>query len=68
MTDLFPSILPSNDDFVDDAYTAAELKRMDGNELQSLAATHPTDEVDGRTKADEIRDVLEGKKRVSDDE
>jgi hypothetical protein len=37
---------------------------MDGRELQSLAAEHPTDEVNGRSTADEIRDALEGKERV----
>ena len=59
------SLIPDSDDeFVDDEYSAAELDRMDGNELQSLAAAHPTDEVNGRSKADEIRDVLEGKERV----
>jgi hypothetical protein len=37
---------------------------MDGRELQSLAADHPTDECDGRDSADTIRDTLEGKQRV----
>ena len=65
MVDVFPSILPGRDEpFVDDSYSTAELDRMDGNELQSLAAKHPTDEVNGRSKADDIREALEGKKRV----
>ena len=65
MTTIFPSILPGRDEpFVDDSYTAAELERMDGNELQSLAAAHPTDEVNGRSKKEDIRDALEGKRRV----
>lgn len=65
MVDVFPSILPGKDDpFVDDKYSAAELDRMDGNELQSLAAAHPTDEVNGRDTADAIRDALEGKERI----
>jgi hypothetical protein len=64
MTTIFPSILPSGDDFVDDAYTSEELARMDGRELQSLAADHPTDECDGRDSADKIRDTLKGKRRV----
>ena len=68
MVDIFPSIVPGRDEpFVDDEYSAAELDRMDGNELQSLAAKHPTDDVNGRSKADDIRDALEGEKRVGDD-
>jgi len=54
----------SNDPFVDNKYSAEELERMDGRELQSLAAEHPTDTVNGRSTADEIRDALEGKERV----
>lgn len=66
---LFPSIIPGEDEpFVDDSYSATELDRMDGNELQSLAARHPTDEVNGRSTAEEIRDALEGKERVGEDE
>ena len=68
MTSLFPSILPGNDEFVDDAYTEGELDDMNGNELQSLAAEHPTDEVNGKSKADEIREALIGKERVGADE
>ena len=68
MADIFPSIVPGRDEpFVDDEYSAAELDRMDGNELQSLAAKHPTDDVNGRSKASDIRDALEGEKRVGDD-
>jgi len=54
----------SNDPFVDNKYSAEELERMDGRELQSLAAEHPTDEVNGRSTADAIRDALEGAERV----
>lgn len=64
MGELFPSILPDAGEFVDDSYTREELERMDGNELQSLAAKHPTDKVNGRTKANEIVEVLEGMERV----
>ena len=65
MADIFPSIVPGRDEpFVDDEYSAAELDRMDGNELQSLAAKHPTDDVNGRSTKEEIRDALEGKRRV----
>lgn len=65
-TTVFPSILPSDEEFVDDSYSAAELDRMDGNELQSLAARHPSDEVNGHSTADEIREALEGKERVGE--
>ncbi|UBF23324.1 hypothetical protein M1M40_gp46 [Halorubrum tailed virus 29] len=59
------SLIPDSDEeFVDNKYSAAELERMDGRELQSLAAAHPTDEVNGKSKADDIRDALEGKERV----
>ena len=65
MTTLFPSIIPGSDDeFVDDAYTESELADMDGRELQSLAADHPTDDVNGHSTADEIRDALEGAERL----
>ncbi|QAS68856.1 hypothetical protein HFTV1-gp23 [Haloferax tailed virus 1] len=59
------SFIPDGEEFVDDSYSAAELDRMDGRELQSLAAKHPTDEVNGKSKAVDIRDALEGKTRVS---
>jgi hypothetical protein len=58
------SLIPDGEEFVDDSYSADELDRMNGNELQSLAAEHPTDEVNGHSTASEIRDVLEGKERV----
>ena len=59
------SLIPDSDDeFVDDSYSAEELDRMDGRELQSLAAAHPTDEVNGKSKAKVIREALEGKERV----
>jgi len=63
MSKLFPSILPDRD-FVDDSYTKSELQGMDGRELQSLAAKHPTEEVNGKSKAVDIRKALEGKERV----
>jgi len=62
---VFPSIIPDSDKpFVDDKYGEKELERMDGRELQSLAAKHPTEDVHGRMSADDIRDGLEGKQRV----
>jgi len=60
------SLIPDGEAFVDDAYSAEELDRMDGNELQSLAAEHPTDEVNGHSTKEEIREALEGKKRVGE--
>jgi len=64
MTTVFPSIIPSGDDFVDDSYTAAELERMDYQELQSIAAEVDHDNVHGRMPAEEIREALEGIQRV----
>jgi len=61
---LFPSILPNGEDFVDDSYSPQELERMSGHELQSLAAKHPSDDVHGRMKADDIRDGLAGETRI----
>jgi hypothetical protein len=58
------TLIPDGDEFVDDSYTEGELAEMDGRELQSLAAAHPTDEVNGRSTADEIREALESKERV----
>lgn len=64
-TRVFPSILPDNDEpFVDDTYNREELNAMDGHELQSLAAEHPTDEVNVKSTADDIRDALTGAERV----
>jgi len=64
MTTVFPSIIPSGDDFVDDSYTAAELERMDYQELQSIAAEVDREDVHGRMPAEEIREALEGIQRV----
>jgi hypothetical protein len=59
------ALIPDGEaEFVDDAYSAAELERLNGNELQSLAAEHPTDDVNGHSTADEIREALEGAERV----
>ncbi len=64
MSDIFPSITPDNEPFVDDKYSRAELERKDGRELQSLAAEHPSDEVNGRMSAEDIVEGLTGKERV----
>jgi hypothetical protein len=62
---LFPSIIPdSNDDFVDDSYGADELDRKEYQELKSIAAEHPCDDVHGRMGKDELREKLEGLERV----
>jgi len=58
------SLIPDGEEFVDNKYSADELDRLDGRELQSLAAKHPTEEVNGKSKADDIRECLEGKERV----
>lgn len=66
MTDIFPSIIPDSDDeFVDDAYGAGELERMDYDQLRAIAAEHPSEDVHGRMGQDELREKLEGKTRVN---
>jgi len=68
MTTVFPSILPDGDEeFVDDSYTAAELERMDWDELRAVAAATDTDAVNGKSERDEIEDVLVGHERVEVD-
>jgi hypothetical protein len=64
MVKLFPSILPSDDDFVDDTYTEGELEKKEYDELSSIAAEHPSEEVHGRMGQSELRDKLEGLERV----
>lgn len=62
MSQLFPSILPSGD-FADDEYRKAELQDMEYQELSSLAAEHPSDEVHGRMSQDELIEGLTGLER-----
>jgi len=64
MPEIFPSLLPDGEDFVDDSYSRAELERMEWTELRSVAAEHPTEEVNGQSEAEEIKEVLTGKERV----
>jgi hypothetical protein len=64
MVKLFPSIIPGNEDFVDDSYSREELNRMEWDEIRGIAAEHPTDEVNGKSDRAEIEDALEGKERV----
>lgn len=60
------SLIPDSDEeFVDDAYGAGELDRMDYDELRAIAAEHPSDDVHGRMGQDELREKLEGKTRVN---
>jgi len=61
---LFGSILPGEDEFVDDSYSKAELERMDWAELRSVAAEHPCQEVNRQTEQHEIFETLKGKERV----
>lgn len=65
MATLFPSILPG-EDFVDDSYTEPELERMERTELQKLAAKHESDEINGQSSNDSIRDFLEGEERLDE--
>jgi hypothetical protein len=64
MTSLFPSILPNGEDFVDDSYQRQELERMEYQDLQSIAAEHPSDDVHGRMSEADLVDGLTGLERV----
>lgn len=64
MTTLFPSILPNGEEFVDDSYSEEELARMDWDEIRSIAAEHPTEEVNGKSDREEIEEALTGAKRI----
>jgi len=61
---LFPSITPDNSDFVDDTYTEGELSKKEYDELSSIAAEHPSEEVHGRMGQSELREKLEGLERI----
>lgn len=63
MPTLFPSLIPG-EDFVDNAYGERELERMERTELQKLAAKHESDEINGQSSNDSIRDFLEGEERL----
>jgi len=64
MTTLFPSILPGDDEFVDDSYSRQELERMEWQEIRSIAAEIESDEINGQSDRDEMEDFLEGKERL----
>lgn len=61
---LFPALLPDGEEFVDDKYGEAELRRKDYQTLREIAAAHPSEDVDGRMPQDAIIAGLEGKERV----
>lgn len=62
--EVFPSILPDDGPFVDDAYSCAELERMEWDDLRRVAAEHPTEDVNGKMDRETIIDALEGEPRV----
>ena len=64
MTDIFPSILPDADDFVDDSYGARELSRMDWDTIRSIAAKVESDEINGQSDREQMEEFLTGHKRV----
>ena len=62
--DIFPSILPGGELFVDDTYGRRELERMDYDDLRSIAAKHPSEDVNGRMGKKELMAGLEGLERI----
>ena len=64
MTGVFPSILPSEGDFVDDSYSRQELAQKEYSELQSIAAEVESDDVHGRMSQDDLINGLEGETTV----
>lgn len=59
------SLIPDSDDeFVDDAYSAAELERMDWDTIRSIAAEYDTDEINGRSDREDMEEWLEGQTRL----
>ena len=64
MTQIFPSILPDGEPFVDDSYSKEELERMEWDEIRSIAATVESEEINGQSDREQMEDYLEGKKRL----
>ncbi len=64
MTGVFPSILPSEGDFVDDSYSRQELEQKEYPELQTIAAEVDSDDVHGKMSKDDIVDGLVDKPRL----
>jgi len=65
MVQVFPSILPESDEpYVDDKYTRAELERMDWQTIRGIAAEVESDEITGQSDREEMEAFLEGHERV----
>jgi hypothetical protein len=59
---LAPSMIPDRNGGDDgDGMTEEYLAELSYNELRTHASRHPDVEVDGNPKADELRDLLEGR-------
>lgn len=64
-TRVFPSLLPDSDEeFVDDSYSRAELERMDWSEIRGIAAEYESDEINGQSDRDDMEAFLEGRERL----
>lgn len=63
MVQLFPSILPGVD-FVDNQYSRQELERMEWQEIRSIAAEHPSEEINGQSDREKMEDFLTGEERL----
>ncbi len=64
MTQIFPSILPDGEPFVDDSYSKDELERMEWDEIRAIAAEVESDEINGQSDREQMETYLEGKTRV----
>lgn len=61
--ELFPSITPDGEPFVDAQYTREELERMDRPDLQRIAAAHESDDVNGGMSNEDIIAFMVGEER-----
>ena len=60
-----PAIIPDSDEpFVDDSYSKAELERMEWQEIRQIATEYDTDEINGRSDRQEMESWLEGRERL----
>lgn len=64
MTGLFPSITPDNEPFVDSQYRREELEDMDWAEIRSIAAQHPSEEINGQSDREAMEAFLVGEERI----
>ena len=64
MTQIFPSILPDGEPFVDDSYSQDELERMEWDEIRAIAAEIESDEINGKSDREKMETHLEGHTRV----